>query len=324
MFPLHSYPQGILDLPYPFARGRGMIAPEVGDVLHSKPHPVWDSRRLWSLADMIEFLGFMFLAGFDNLTTYEQAIFEAGITHGPTAALDNITKQMLLSAVNIMEPECRRIGITISANRLATMRSRVNGEPRSGQCNLQIIQNEISIIRKTVKEELTQQKFAYIPDGNQQLFEQTALFGESVSKAFPSAADDLKNAGNCIATGMNTAGVFHLVRAAELALGVLARHLKITEVKNRPVRWATWGAVINSLRDKLQQTEQMARGQTKDNDLEFCTSILDNFKAIQHLYRDRTMHLRKTYDDGEVRTALLRVRSVMNLLASRGISEEAS
>src|SRR5258707_5728873 len=39
-----------------------------GDGLHSIPHPVWDSRRLWSLADMINFYLGSFLHTWNDLT----------------------------------------------------------------------------------------------------------------------------------------------------------------------------------------------------------------------------------------------------------------
>src|SRR3989442_11988820 len=64
--------------------------------------------------------------------------------------------------------------------------------------------------------------FAYIPQPEAKYFSQEALFGEMVYQTFPDARDDIKQSGNAIALDMGTAAVFHLMRAAERGIRVLA------------------------------------------------------------------------------------------------------
>lgn len=53
-------------------------------------------------------------------------------------------------------------------------------------------------------------------------FENPKLFGEQVFAAFPSATDDITEAGTCLAFERATACVMHLMRACEVALRALA------------------------------------------------------------------------------------------------------
>jgi hypothetical protein len=49
-------------------------------------------------------------------------------------------------------------------------------------------------------------------DGNAQRFLVNDLLGASVARALPLAADDTEHAGECLAVGLHTAAVFHLMR----------------------------------------------------------------------------------------------------------------
>jgi len=71
-------------------------------------------------------------------------------------------------------------------------------------------------------DELKKRKFLRVSDHTSRYLDREHLFGEAVSAAFPSAANDIKGAGNCLAAECPTAAVFHLMRAAEVCLRSLA------------------------------------------------------------------------------------------------------
>ena len=54
------------------------------------------------------------------------------------------------------------------------------------------------------------------------LYLESNPFGESVAVAFPSASQDIQEAMKCFACERYTATVFHLMRAAEALMRVLA------------------------------------------------------------------------------------------------------
>lgn len=57
-----------------------------------------------------------------------------------------------------------------------------------------------------------QRLFLYIPPQMVNLYEAKELFGQPVEHAFPSAIDDIEDAGKCLALGQGTACVMHLMR----------------------------------------------------------------------------------------------------------------
>ena len=79
----------------------------------------------------------------------------------------------------------------------------------------------------TMGAEIKEKHFAFIPPEKAVFFEKADLFAEAVNRAFPGAAPEIKDAGNCLATDLHTAAVFHLIRAAEHGMRALAKHLKI-------------------------------------------------------------------------------------------------
>jgi hypothetical protein len=63
--------------------------------------------------------------------------------------------------------------------------------------------------------ELHQRVFAYIQKARVNAFEHEAMFGPEANRAFPSIVADIKEAGNCFASGLYTASVFYAMRIAE-------------------------------------------------------------------------------------------------------------
>ena len=49
----------------------------------------------------------------------------------------------------------------------------------------------------------------------------------------------------------------------------------------------------------------------------FYNSVLSDLRAIQDLYRNRTMHLRGNYDEGQAQSAIIRAKHLMETLAGR-------
>jgi hypothetical protein len=71
------------------------------------------------------------------------------------------------------------------------------------------------IISKT-QTELEALSFACIPINKDRFFEQSELFGKTVKEAASEEINsEIKAAGNCLAAELNTAAVFHSIRAAE-------------------------------------------------------------------------------------------------------------
>ena len=136
-------------------------------------------------------------------------------------------------------------------------------------------------------------------------------------KAFPSARTEIEQGIDCYALGHNAACVFHMSRVGEIALRIIARERGVKKVKNNvPVAWGTWGVVLSAIQGRVNFVRNKPAGPKKDTALSFYDKVLSDLRALQ-TFRDQTMHLHKTFDDGEAQSAMFRARELMTILATR-------
>ena len=133
------------------------------------------------------------------------------------------------------------------------------------------------------------------------------LFGQEVFEKFPDAARDISESGKCLALNRNTATVFHLMRAMEIALKVLATKLGAT-VQDRNQKFLTWGVIISNIGGKI---EKMSNG-TEKTDLWQVHALLN---GINHAWRTPTMHPASAYSDSEASAIYDSVKAFMRHLS---------
>jgi hypothetical protein len=158
-------------------------------------------------------------------------------------------------------------------------------------------------------------KFAFIHPDNVKYFEKPLLFGGEVEAAFPSAASEIMDAGNCLAADLHTAAVFHLMRTTEHGLRSLAKHLKVR--LKHPVEFLEWGEIISAIESKLSTVRQMSRGKKKMAELEFFGVILSECNTLKDVWRNPAMHARTRFDEDEALGVFDRVKSLMQKLSER-------
>jgi hypothetical protein len=115
-------------------------------------------------------------------------------------------------------------------------------------------------------------------------------FGYEVSSAFPLASLDILEATKCYALESNTAAVFHLMRAIEIGLDALRKHLHVDSPENQ-----MWGTVIKAL-DSAVKTARL-EGRIGEDASVFYTNLLSDLRIIKDAWRNPTMHLQQTYDE---------------------------
>ncbi|WP_423602710.1 hypothetical protein [Sphingomonas sp. MS122] len=135
------------------------------------------------------------------------------------------------------------------------------------------------------------------------------LFGEEVDEAFPGSAEDISEAGKCLALERYTAAVFHLMRGMEDAIAVLADKLGATVANDRGEMLA-WGILTSNIGEKVKAMEP---GQEKDEWLGLHTLLF----AVNRAFRTKTAHPKKTYTADEAERAMHATRSFMQAMAER-------
>ena len=156
-------------------------------------------------------------------------------------------------------------------------------------------------------------------------FENENLFGKSVRSAFPSAKEEIKAAGNCMAVGLDTAAVFHLMRAAEFGMRALAVKLNV-KLKRKPIEHAGWNELIEQIEKKIRDRRERYDKSRKKNKkelefLKFCRMMADELFIFKEIWRNNTMHSISSYNASEAMGVFNRVQSFMQRLAAK-ISEE--
>jgi hypothetical protein len=136
--------------------------------------------------------------------------------------------------------------------------------------------------------------------------------------AFPSIKPEIVAGIDCFAIGHNTACVFHMMRATEFGLRMIARERGIKTVgRNKPIEWGMWRDLFQAIEGKLRGIHNAAAGPKREAALQFYEGAVSDLRALQANYRDPTMHFRDSYDRGQAHSAMFRVKSLMTNLATK-------
>ena len=227
-------------------------------------------------------------------------------------------KQCLLQVIRLLKLQCQGFQLAETKNRIQRFEFQLQGAASIAVTQRMIVQ-ELDEIKAIVFRELQKSKFLILDSEKEGFFHRDSLFGDQVNQAFPSAASDIKEAGNCLAMELNTAAIFHLMRAVEIGLRTWARHLKV-RIKRTPLEYAEWGTLIGQIEKKIDLITLKPRGPKKSEALEFYRGVLGEFNAFKDVWRNNIMHSRRSYNQDEAKEVCSHVRGFMQRL-SRRVSE---
>lgn len=283
---------------------------------HGKP-------RLFSLAEMIRFLARDVHDAVDTLMWWlentqrrigELSPKDPERLKAIQRLIENVERVREFAAAMSLVATTQRCGNFVNDLRLSTLVV-IPGTQTSMMpipISVDVIDNEITGICSAFWDEMRNRNFAFIPPKTAEFFEQEALLGDAVNAAFPSAKEDLKDAGNCFAVGLHTAAVGHLLNAMNPAVHALARHL---ESDYKIPEHHDWGRIIKNLRKKLDEAH--AKGHGRQADIEFYAGLLDSVSALKDIDRNPLSHGRKRYNEPEALAVYERVKSLMQRAATR-------
>jgi hypothetical protein len=185
---------------------------------------------------------------------------------------------------------------------------------RGKACNYQTIDALVENLMQTVHQETDEKFLALIPNWAETYFEKDDLFGELVNKKFPEAKKHIKDAGNCLASELYAATVFHLMCVAEIGLRGLAKVLKVKVVKRSvAIEFGTWEQVITALECKVNKKAPRTKRAQQQSDA--YKAMLVDFRAFKDLWRNKVMHVRAEYDAHQAKSAFDHVCTFMQRLA---------
>lgn len=202
------------------------------------------ARTLISLWDMIQFLPVEFHA---NLGHIHQIIGE--FNTAPAGLLTDADKRKVESAVDTCARYCGPLKLAHAIERIEHIKLRAVISNASGDDSYHIaVAAQLQGLADSIITEIRKRTFMFID--RPELFEQEMLFGLAVAEKFPAAREDIKDAGTCLASGLNNAAVFHLMRALEHGLIDMAKRLKVKKPKA-----PSWGAYITAIQKEIQRLD---------------------------------------------------------------------
>ena len=158
---------------------------------------------------------------------------------------------VILYQLNRIEEESKELKLKRTADRVVRIRDHLRTVGKELRQDKETMY-EIKTLREALEDDLQEYRI-FIPSLEQAEYHfRPKRFGEKVFDAFPSARNDIMEAGNCYSTDNFTACVFHLMRVAERGMRVLAKDLKIKKVGKHPLEYSEWGNICGAITSKLK------------------------------------------------------------------------
>lgn len=236
------------------------------------------------------------------------------VRHDP---IDDKLRQQAFDWLKAVYDVFRRIGMPVSLiETIEELRAKLDpADP--GAITYEDLRTELKSIWKISRKELTAKTFLYItrekirfwPTLNQQ-----DVFGAAVSTAFPSATLDISEAGICLALSRPIASVFHLMRALEVALGVLGALFNVS------LTHTNWAPAIEKIESAIREMHKDPIWKAMPNckeQQEFYSQAASHFGILKDAWRNYTAHARGVYTEDKATLIFDNVAAFMQTLAIR-------
>jgi hypothetical protein len=159
-----------------------------------------------------------------------------------------------------------------------------------------------------IGDELSSKFMLILSETESALFVDEAPFGKHVSKAFPSASEDIDEAAKCLSLQRATASVMHLMRVAEVGLKALADKVGVSSQKD-------WGSYLREIEKQLTVKAKSAGFRSEDE--QFFSEASLGFDNIKRAWRNPTMHVDRAYTQDQAEEIFASLKSFMGQLSSK-------
>lgn len=163
--------------------------------------------------------------------------------------------------------------------------------------------------------EAESKKFVVIrPAQTKYLSDDFSLFGGAVDKQFPSIVPESQEAAKCFGFSRWTASAFHAIRCLEAGIRAISRCLGIPDPTKGADR--SWSAIQREVKNALDARWPTAADKNAE-DYKFFDRIHGALAAFQNPYRNETMHLEASYDEGQAAHIIEMVKGFLSQVAAR-------
>jgi len=229
--------------------------------------------------------------------------------------LDDKSKSTATKFLEQVEVEFRKIGLRITGETVKEVLDEL--EKTSARRNFQWLLDQVKTIENLAKKEIDGKAFFYVSSERAKFFPRKNdphIFGNSVAKAFPSAAFDISESGICLALARGSACVFHLMRVLEIGLTALGDKFGVS------LAHTNWAPAIEEIESKIRNMHKdqtwKALPDCKEQQ-EFYAQAASHFGILKDAWRNYTMHTRGKYTEDEAERIFENVKDFMQKLSGR-------
>ena len=268
--------------------------------------PPWEDRpyslvSLWDI--MIVYKAERFLGITQKLATIIRRIENMPSQNDLIVPSSHDTWRVELERI---EDDCKALSLEFAIDEIQRITSnlKIYDYARLGQ--------RFSNLYERLYDETKRNLFLYVPKEKKRFYtESHDKFGLDTER-FPSAKDEIEEAGKCYATGRNTACVLHLMRILEIGLNALAKNFGI------PYEHSNWDKIINQIPGKINAIERNPNKPPNwQDDRKFYSELASHFRFIKDAYRNYAMHVHERYDEGKAHSLYLQTSEFMRHLATK-------
>jgi len=299
---------------------------------------IMDKFRAIELADVIRNLASyrsrcqtgMKLASPDNLAAHSLGYYTNALAHIDTAPVEPI-RELVTRICMFLESDvkrlCEKINLRNAKIKIGQTLRHLRDE--DSRVDFSSLDTDLRNIEEVIRSDCFNIKFIQVDPKLSDYLDNESLFGEPVHENFRSATKDIKSAGNCLAVGLPTAAVFHLMCVVEWGLRAFAIDLGLLEVsvgrknnKAKPIEYAQWEQILNQLSEKIRvKIESITEWPQKQRAQEFYFPAKEEFEAFRDAWRIHVMHAHRSYGLEDAIAVFSHVNRFMNLLSKNGIKE---
>jgi hypothetical protein len=228
--------------------------------------------------------------------------------------IDDASREKAVAHLKGIEPQFRIIGLAIAADTVSEL---ILGLGKDRRQSVQWLIDHVDAIEKIAQKELRQKAFFYISPERMRFWPKQAepfAFGKKVADQFPSTTFDANSAAFCLATTLNTAAVFHLMRVLEIGLTVLGKQFGVS------LAHTNWAPAIEQIESKIRDMHKdqvwKALPDYKEQQESYAQAA-SHFGIMKDAWRNYTMHVRAQYAENDAELMFLNVQAFMQKLAEK-------
>jgi CheY-like chemotaxis protein len=219
--------------------------------------------------------------------------------------------------LNELQRDCEKLGLSITSAHLKRM---LQDFDPSGHISPTGFARQLSEVRQRLIDELSARSMVAVPQHHVVYYQGIDLFGEDVSRAFPSATMDIMEAGKCLALNRNTACFFHLMRVIKTGLRTLGKSLN--EPNLDPKRNPTWETILSRCDDMLIRSLATRTPESRE-DKQFFSKATAYLRAVKDAWHNPTLHVDLNYTAEMALDGWNAVQAFMRHLATKLTETEA-